>query len=133
MIDVQAGEPQFIDHLAPVYLALPAKHRGDFIIERGGTTNLTLEQLVARAALRGVTATVRRGDPKRPVLVASWGDQNRVSRAGRRRVARMEHGIGQSKRHAMATHKNPVALDVMRQIKGALDPESRMNPGKVLP
>jgi FAD/FMN-containing dehydrogenase len=44
-----------------------------------------------------------------------------------------EHGIGQSKRHAMASHKNPVALDVMRQIKNALDPEGRMNPGKVLP
>jgi len=44
-----------------------------------------------------------------------------------------EHGIGQSKRHAMATHKNPVALDVMRQIKATLDPEGRMNPGKVLP
>lgn len=44
-----------------------------------------------------------------------------------------EHGIGQSKRHAMATHKNPVALDVMRQIKATLDPEDRMNPGKVLP
>ncbi|MGE3918517.1 MAG: FAD-binding oxidoreductase [Hyphomicrobiaceae bacterium] len=44
-----------------------------------------------------------------------------------------EHGIGQSKRHAMATHKNPVALDVMRQIKATLDPHGRMNPGKVLP
>jgi len=44
-----------------------------------------------------------------------------------------EHGIGQSKRHAMITHKSPVALDVMRQIKSALDPDGRMNPGKVLP
>ena len=44
-----------------------------------------------------------------------------------------EHGIGQSKRHAMASHKNPVAMDVMRRIKGALDPANRMNPGKVLP
>jgi len=44
-----------------------------------------------------------------------------------------EHGIGQSKRHAMVTHKNPVALDIMRQIKATLDPENRMNPGKVLP
>ncbi|MEZ5817060.1 MAG: FAD-binding oxidoreductase [Hyphomicrobiaceae bacterium] len=44
-----------------------------------------------------------------------------------------EHGIGQSKRHAMATHKNPIALDVMHQIKAALDPAGRMNPGKVLP
>lgn len=44
-----------------------------------------------------------------------------------------EHGIGQSKRAAMAALKSPVALDVMRAIKGLLDPEGRMNPGKVLP
>ncbi len=44
-----------------------------------------------------------------------------------------EHGIGQSKRHAMATHKDPVALDVMRAVKAAIDPRGLMNPGKVLP
>jgi FAD/FMN-containing dehydrogenase len=44
-----------------------------------------------------------------------------------------EHGIGQSKRAAMAALKSPVALDMMRAIKGLLDPEGRMNPGKVLP
>jgi FAD/FMN-containing dehydrogenase len=44
-----------------------------------------------------------------------------------------EHGIGQSKRHAMTTHKNPIAMDVMRMLKNALDPDGRMNPGKVLP
>lgn len=44
-----------------------------------------------------------------------------------------EHGIGQSKRHAMATHKDPVALDIMRAVKAAIDPAGRMNPGKMLP
>jgi FAD/FMN-containing dehydrogenase len=44
-----------------------------------------------------------------------------------------EHGIGQSKRHAMAAHKDPVALDVMRAVKAAIDPRGLMNPGKVLP
>ena len=44
-----------------------------------------------------------------------------------------EHGIGQSKRAAMAALKSPVALDLMRAIKATLDPEGRMNPGKVLP
>jgi FAD/FMN-containing dehydrogenase len=44
-----------------------------------------------------------------------------------------EHGIGQSKRHAMQTHKDPVAMDVMRSIKAALDPDDRMNPGKIFP
>ena len=44
-----------------------------------------------------------------------------------------EHGIGQSKRHAMAAHKSPIAMDLMRVLKNALDPDGRMNPGKVLP
>ncbi len=44
-----------------------------------------------------------------------------------------EHGIGQTKRHAMKAHKDPIALDVMAQIKAALDPDGRMNPGKIFP
>ncbi len=44
-----------------------------------------------------------------------------------------EHGIGQSKRHAMATHKDAVALDLMRAVKAAIDPTGMMNPGKMLP
>ena len=44
-----------------------------------------------------------------------------------------EHGIGQSKLRQMARLKNPVALEVMRALKGTLDPAGRMNPGKVLP
>jgi FAD/FMN-containing dehydrogenase len=44
-----------------------------------------------------------------------------------------EHGVGLSKLNTMARRKDPVALDVMRQIKSALDPQNLMNPGKVLP
>ncbi|WP_299813850.1 FAD-binding oxidoreductase [uncultured Jannaschia sp.] len=44
-----------------------------------------------------------------------------------------EHGIGLSKLATLSRRKNPVALDVMRAIKAALDPEHRMNPGKVIP
>ena len=44
-----------------------------------------------------------------------------------------EHGIGQSKVKTMAALKNPVALSLMRAIKATLDPDLRMNPGKVLP
>ncbi|MFZ7091853.1 FAD-binding oxidoreductase [Primorskyibacter sp. 2E233] len=44
-----------------------------------------------------------------------------------------EHGIGLSKRSAMARFKDPVALDVMRGIKAALDPKGILNPGKVIP
>jgi FAD/FMN-containing dehydrogenase len=44
-----------------------------------------------------------------------------------------EHGVGVSKLPAMARRKDPVALEVMRAVKRALDPEGRMNPGKVIP
>ncbi|MGQ0567422.1 MAG: FAD-binding oxidoreductase [Gemmobacter sp.] len=44
-----------------------------------------------------------------------------------------EHGVGLSKKGSMARRKDPVALEVMRAVKHALDPEGRMNPGKVLP
>jgi len=44
-----------------------------------------------------------------------------------------EHGVGLSKKPSMARQKDPVALDVMARIKAALDPEGRMNPGKILP
>ena len=44
-----------------------------------------------------------------------------------------EHGIGLSKLGGMRRRKNPVALDVMRKIKSALDPQGIMNPGKVIP
>ena len=44
-----------------------------------------------------------------------------------------EHGVGLSKLNSMARRKDPVALDVMRAVKQALDPDNRLNPGKVIP
>jgi len=43
-----------------------------------------------------------------------------------------EHGIGRLKRDLLAETKDPVALDVMRKLKSALDPNGILNPGKVL-
>jgi len=44
-----------------------------------------------------------------------------------------EHGIGRLKREALARHRSPVDLEVMRAIKHALDPKGILNPGKLLP
>jgi FAD/FMN-containing dehydrogenase len=43
-----------------------------------------------------------------------------------------EHGIGQLKRAELVRYKNPVAIELMRSIKQAVDPNGIMNPGKVL-
>jgi D-lactate dehydrogenase (cytochrome) len=53
-------------------------------------------------------------------------------------VARMdgsisaEHGIGRYKRDELAHYKPAIALDLMRRIKSAIDPNGIMNPGKVV-
>jgi FAD/FMN-containing dehydrogenase len=43
-----------------------------------------------------------------------------------------EHGIGRLKRDLLPGVKDPVALDLMRTLKTALDPDGLMNPGAVL-
>ncbi|MGR3365611.1 MAG: FAD-binding oxidoreductase [Maritimibacter harenae] len=44
-----------------------------------------------------------------------------------------EHGVGIGKRKHMVHEHGEVAVDLMRDIKGLLDPRNLMNPGKVLP
>lgn len=44
-----------------------------------------------------------------------------------------EHGTGLLKREALAPFEGPVAIDLMRRLKAALDPDDRLNPGKLLP
>ncbi|EHR72400.1 FAD/FMN-dependent dehydrogenase [Burkholderiales bacterium JOSHI_001] len=43
-----------------------------------------------------------------------------------------EHGVGSLKRDELAQRKSPVALQMMRAIKRALDPQGLLNPGRVL-
>jgi FAD/FMN-containing dehydrogenase len=43
-----------------------------------------------------------------------------------------EHGVGALKREELAERKSPVALQLMRAIKQAMDPQNRLNPGRVL-
>ena len=43
-----------------------------------------------------------------------------------------EHGIGQLRREELHCRKSPVALELMRAVKKALDPEGILNPGRVI-
>lgn len=90
LIDAIAGEPHFLDHLAPVWHALPAEHRGTFWV---------MPELIERADGHGITARPLGPSGKAPLhvgrvtVVASIGDYVRAP--GRRR-ALAQHGAGQS-------------------------------------
>jgi len=43
-----------------------------------------------------------------------------------------EHGIGAKRKDALAKFMDPIQLDVIRAIKKALDPNSILNPGKIV-
>jgi len=43
-----------------------------------------------------------------------------------------EHGVGLHKMDFLVTEAGAGAIDMMRTIKRALDPENRMNPGKLV-
>ena len=76
------------------------------------------------------TAWPESGDPKTHEAINLAVEEEAISLGG---SFSAEHGIGISKLHSMTRHKNPVAIDVMRTLKNALDPHGIMNPGKVVP
>ncbi len=43
-----------------------------------------------------------------------------------------EHGVGSLKRDTLPHYKDPTALQMMRAVKAALDPQGILNPGRVL-
>ncbi|MEP6792160.1 MAG: FAD-binding oxidoreductase, partial [Ramlibacter sp.] len=71
-----------------------------------------------------------------PAFLAEWEDKvntlvfDSVKRYGGSISA--EHGIGSQKIDKLQQHKSPVALEMMRAIKRALDPKNLMNPGRVV-
>ncbi|WP_425373378.1 FAD-binding oxidoreductase [Microvirga flavescens] len=72
---------------------------------------------------------------EKEAFLAQWGRFNRIVHDivnGMNGSIAAEHGIGLIKRDELALYKDPVGLDLMRAIKQALDPNSILNPGKVI-
>jgi FAD/FMN-containing dehydrogenase len=74
-------------------------------------------------------------DMEKSVFLAQWERFNRIVHdivhAMNGSIA-AEHGVGLIKRDELALYKDPVALDLMRTLKGALDPRNILNPGKIV-
>jgi FAD/FMN-containing dehydrogenase len=68
-------------------------------------------------------------------FLAEWERFNRIVHdivAGMGGSIAAEHGIGLIKRDELVLYKDPVAVDLMRTLKKALDPHDILNPGKVI-
>jgi FAD/FMN-containing dehydrogenase len=68
-------------------------------------------------------------------FLAHWAEVNAIVHGVVRELGgsiSAEHGIGRLKRDLLRETKDPVALDAMRAIKAALDPNGILNPGVLL-
>ncbi|MGU3539124.1 FAD-binding oxidoreductase [Methylobacterium sp. A54F] len=71
----------------------------------------------------------------RAAFLAAWGRFNRIVHdivAELDGSIAAEHGVGLIKRDELQRYGDPVALDLMRRLKAALDPADILNPGKVI-
>jgi hypothetical protein len=100
-LDFFARRAHYIDHLAPIYRAMPAQ-RGRFTVpaelleyafEALGGGDLVQLEAYDEGTLSG----------EDPVLVCSYGDIARAARRASRKIIHMEHGIG----HAYGTAPYP--------------------------
>jgi hypothetical protein len=86
-IDVLATAPHYVDHLLPIWAALPPDERRYFY----------LGPRAHRDGIPGARALEYLGrDTKAPVLTVAHGDFKVARTAGRRRLALGQHGAGQS-------------------------------------
>jgi FAD/FMN-containing dehydrogenase len=131
---------------------------GEILFDPGNCVNTDIAVPLSKVgqALRSITARLQALDPDvHEIIVSHLGDGNihhtaYPSRNDPDAMAAMveavedavqevggsfsaEHGVGKSKLDTMRRRKDPVALDVMRAIKTAMDPKGIMNPGKVIP
>ena len=68
-------------------------------------------------------------------FLAEWERFNRIVHdivAAMNGSIAAEHGIGLIKRDELLLYKDPVAVELMRTLKRALDPRNILNPGKVV-
>ncbi len=115
--------PDFVDHAAS---KIEQAYTGTRVIAFGhlGDGNVHLHVLAPEGAVSGdwqrgagqlISAHVYE-------MVTEWGGSISA-----------EHGIGQAKRDELARLGDPVAIDLMRRVKQALDPGDILNPGKLVP
>lgn len=87
MIDFYASNPWYVDHVAPIWRALPPEARGTF--------HVTTKSAEAARGLPNATSD-KLSTSRRPLFVVSYGDLRAATMNGRTMIALGQHGAGQS-------------------------------------
>lgn len=87
-IDFVATQPHYLDHLAPVWQALPPKRRGRFLVAQG------MEALASWYGIRELGWAGGAYQPGLVVVAAAMRDTNTVRKY--KHVVLLEHGVGQT-------------------------------------
>jgi FAD/FMN-containing dehydrogenase len=134
--DVQAHEGGSIKHDVSVPVADVPVFLQD--VERAVTEHVPGARLVAFGHLGDGNIHCNVSQPRgadKTAFLARWDEINEIVHAivaAHDGSISAEHGIGRLKRALLPRVKDPVALEVMRALKGTLDPHGILNPGKVL-
>lgn len=114
--------PEFVEHTdAKLHQAFP----GIRLVNFGHLGDGNLHYNIQAPAVDDAAAFVREAEGPISTLV-----YDEVARFNGSFSA--EHGVGELKIHALEKHSSPVALNMMRAVKQALDPSGIFNPGRVL-
>jgi FAD/FMN-containing dehydrogenase len=71
----------------------------------------------------------------RHAYIARWQEFNDIVHGVVRELAgsiSAEHGVGRQKRDEITHYKEPIEIEMMRQVKRTFDPDGIMNPGKLV-
>lgn len=90
-LDFFARRAHYIDHMAPIWNALPAERRGTVHIAQ--ELESYAQQELWFPKLQIFEGGIPAGD--NPVLVAAYGDLNKVIRSESRKIITIEHGVTQ--------------------------------------
>lgn len=121
-------------------ISVPVSKIPAFIAQAGGAVHALLPEarIIAfgHAADGNIHYNISQpSGAEKQAFLARWEEMNKivhdivVSLGG---SISAEHGIGLLKAGELAHYKDPLSLALMRQIRGALDPDGLMNPGKIL-
>lgn len=135
-VDVVASRSHYLDHMEPVWKALPPHRRGPVYVTQSLTRYALQRRLTVVPEVSGQTISQRlRMDGRGPALVASIDDL-RTADGGARRSVLMEHGVGQTYGRVHASYaggpgrKNVVAFLVpgplCAEVNRAAYPEAKV-------